>query len=228
MSAENAMGQWPKFPGTKSWFTPWTSEADEAAYTITVRTSGTGDVADTISGGALLISGAATTENSGASVQRNAANLTIAANQKTRFMTKFRTNEPTQSDIFAGMWETDTDPVGGVSNGVYFRKLDGETRLKIVHVKGGTETVGDTGVDLVADTDYEIAFQVSNVGSNGSTNEGRIAVFVNGVQKDELRVADVLASTVLMRESFHAESGSASGTYTCTNLGIGSGVGTFA
>lgn len=220
----NAISQWPRWPNDISVFTRFLSEADEAQYTITARTSGTGDVISTVAGGVLRISGAATTEDSGASVQRNEANWNVAAGQELRFLAKFTTNEATQSDIFAGFYATNTNPVAGIANGVFFRKPDGSTRLSVVHAKGSTETVLDTGIDIAANTDYVLGLSVVNLGSDGTNTTGLVVAVVND-RVFTLPVADLLANTVILRDSFHAESGSASGTFTCDWYGEGAGVG---
>lgn len=222
----NAMSQWPKFPKDKGAFYGFLSEADEAAFTITAVSSGTADVVSTVAGGALVISGAATTDNSGASVQANEANMIVDEGQVLRFLTKVRVSDATEIDLFAGFYETDTDPVGGLANGIYFTKADGSTRLKLVHEKATVETVLDTGIDLAANTDYELAFEVTKGAYNGSTYNGKVVGYVDG-KAFNLDVEDILANTVLMRPSLFAQSGTATGTITATFKGVGYAMGTF-
>lgn len=73
------------------------------------------------------------------------------------FKTRFKVSDATQSNIVFGLQITDTSPMA-VSDGVYFRKDDGDAFLDLVVVKNSTETVLTAIATLVADTFVEVAF----------------------------------------------------------------------
>lgn len=98
------------------------------------------------------------------------------------FEARFQTNDSTQSKGEFGLIITDTTINGGVSDGIYFRKKDGDQTLFFVLEKNSTETetelttaLGST--ELADDTDITIGFRV-NCGATAATSS--VDVFVNG------------------------------------------------
>lgn len=77
--------------------------------------------------------------------------------KKLQFTCRFKLSR-VDGDFFAGLYITDTDPVGGVSDGIYFRKLAAEAGLKLVVEKNASETTVDVITTLVADTWYIVEF----------------------------------------------------------------------
>lgn len=210
------INNFPAFPTYNGRFVQFADESDEAGFTITAVSSGTADVGDDEAGGVLILSGAATTDNSGASVQGNAAKITLSSTERIRFMTKVRLSDVVESDFFAGFYETDTDPVGGLANGIYFTKADGSARIKLVHEKATVATELDTAVDFVANTYVTLSFEAWVEGGVGIVN-----CYIDGKYIGQLTVADPLASTVIMRESVFFQTGDALGTKTCRVKGLG-------
>lgn len=56
------------------------------------------------------------------------------------FKARFSLDVATESDFFIGLYDTDTDPIGGIANGMYFTKADGSTTLNFVAVNSSTAT----------------------------------------------------------------------------------------
>lgn len=103
-------------------------------------------------GGALLITTDAA-ENDGVNMQVKGEAFKFATNKPLYFGIKFQANEATQSDFLVGLAITTTDALGGVTDGAYFRKVDGSTTVSAVLEKNSTETTG-TAFTFAADTDY--------------------------------------------------------------------------
>lgn len=88
---------------------------------------------------------------------------------KVKFVT-----DVTQCDLFTGISITDGDALGGVTDAIYFEKLDGATTLTFVLEKNSTETSTNYGTALAADTWYILEFLF-----NGTSVEW----WVNGVKQ---------------------------------------------
>lgn len=102
----------------------------------------------------------------------------FVAGKKLHFVGRFKILETVEVDFMAGLYITDTDPVGGVSDGIYFRKLDGANNLMFVVEKDAAETVIDTGVRLTADTWFDLEFYYAG----GPVGSGKIDAYVNGTR----------------------------------------------
>lgn len=96
-----------------------------------------------------------------------------ASTKKLQFSARFKVSDADQTDLMIGLYITDTDPIGGVSDGIYFRVADGDASLTFVVEKNATETVVDTDVDLSDDTYVTVEFYYDGGGQ-------RIMAFVNG------------------------------------------------
>src|SRR6185369_13767992 len=70
----------------------------------------------------------------------------------TYFGIRFKADEATQIDILAGLCITDTTLLGGMTDGVYFEKLDGGTGTSFTVEKNSTETQADALATFAADT----------------------------------------------------------------------------
>lgn len=97
-----------------------------------------------VSGGALLITTDAN-EDDGVTLQRTGEAFGFAATQRmTYFGCRLKASEATQSDFLVGLCITDTTPLGGMTDGVYFEKLDGGTGISFTAEKDSTETQADS------------------------------------------------------------------------------------
>lgn len=87
-------------------------------------------------GGILLLTNGATDDNATTLQLGNTADggtgesIAMAAGRLVYFETRLKISDATQSDFLAGLVITDTTPLAN-SNGVYFRKDDGDTQLDI-------------------------------------------------------------------------------------------------
>jgi hypothetical protein len=96
------------------------------------------------------------------------------AGKKLQFVARFSLSDVLASAAMFGLCITDTEVIGGVTDGIYFRKDAASARLYFVTEKNSTETVVDTGIDLVNDTMITVEFYY-----DGSAE--RIAAYANGI-----------------------------------------------
>lgn len=136
---------------------------DPTEFTMTVVEAGAGNstaVIGDVAGGALTITCAAA-ENDGVSLQLGNPNsgewCSFAAEYPTYFGICLQSNDADQSDTFAGVAVTDTALLGGVTDGMYFRSVDGTGVVNFVMEKDSTET--STAVGTMTDaTDITLEF----------------------------------------------------------------------
>jgi hypothetical protein len=144
------------------WFDDFDNfEADQWVITRV----GTTPTEATISGdGGLLLLTMAATDDSSSSLQwsgdDNAAvveTFRFASGKKLFFKTRFQVSDATQSDFVLGLQITDTTPLA-VSDGVYFRKDDGDTNLDFVVIKDSVATTATAFSTIANATFVELAF----------------------------------------------------------------------
>lgn len=139
-----------------------------AAYTTTLVEAGAGETTVALKGGAdggvLLITTDAN-EDDGANIQAKGEAFTFAAAYPLYFGVRFKISSATQSDFLFGLCITDTTLLGGMTDGIYFRKVDATTTMAFVLEKDSTETSTNYGTAIAADTWYilEFTFDGTNV-----------------------------------------------------------------
>jgi len=141
----------------------------------TVTEVGTGSRALTnVDGGVLLVTNAAA-DNDHNFFNKVGESFKFVSGKKLWFKSRFKVSDATQSDFVMGLQITDTTPLA-VTDGVYFRKDDGDANLDFVVIKNSTATTV-TAVDTVADDTYiVVAFYY-----DGASN---IRVFTDNVVAD--------------------------------------------
>lgn len=147
------------------------------AYTCTLVNASTAALTGQ-AGGALLITTAGA-ENDGVSMQLKGESFKLASGKPLYFGAKFKISDATQSDFLVGLCITDTALLGGMTDGVYFRKVDGSTDVNFVLEKNSTETSTAAAI-LTADTSYHILEFLFD----GSS----ITYYVDGVEGSETLV----------------------------------------
>lgn len=129
---------------------------DPTEFTMTVVEAGGGGdstaVLDTTIDGNLLIT-TDNGENDGVSLQLKGEAFKLETGKPCYFGVRLKISSATQSDILFGLCITDTALLGGMTDGAYFRKVDGSTDLYFVIEKDSTETAT---VEATADTSYHI------------------------------------------------------------------------
>ncbi len=111
-------------------------------------------------------------ENDGLNVQLLGESYKLMTGKPLYYGVKVTLSEATQSDLFVGLAITDTDILGGVTDSIGFRKVDGSTDLTFVVEKDSAETVVAGLKTLVDATEYFLEFYWDGAG---------LEVFVDGV-----------------------------------------------
>ena len=145
-----------------------------AGFTTTLVEAGGGETTvtkATVSGGGVLVTTDAN-DNDGANLQGLGEPFALAAGTIVYFRCLLQGSEATQADFFAGLAITDTDVLGGVTDAVYFEKLDAATGISFVVEKDSTETTVSSVGTFAAATEFDLEFYW-----DGSTLEA----FINGV-----------------------------------------------
>jgi hypothetical protein len=171
----------------------WTTTLVEAGGGESTVTAGTA-----VNGGALVLLTDAF-ENDGINLQMQGEAFQPAASTLIYFGCKLRISEATQSDLLVGLCITDTDLLGGMTDGIYFRKADGSTTMSAVLEQDSSETTG-TALTVAADTDYYLEFV-----ANGVT----VDFWVDGVQLTTLAQTNV-PDDELLTPSIHVLAGTTS------------------
>lgn len=144
--------------------------------------------ADTLNG-RLLLTSAATTDNDGASVQKNEI-YKVAAGRTIWFKTKVQMSDATQMD---GMWglavnfATNPENALAAADRICFQKDDGDPSILCKTESGGTETSTDSGVDMADATDVELGFRVDGTGKvDFYVNDQLVATHTTNITTTEM------------------------------------------
>jgi hypothetical protein len=132
-------------------------------------------VVNDLAGGGLIITTAAN-EDDGWSSQLGNANTGESVLLDGPYLlylgAEFSMSDATQSDFFLGVAITDTALLGGVSDGMYFRKVDASTSLNFVTEKDSVEST--TAIATIAADVYVVAEYLFD----GTT----VRAYINGVE----------------------------------------------
>jgi len=135
--------------------TPFSAANAPACYTTTLVNLSTVALEAGATGGNLLITTAGA-ENDGATVQALGEAFKLAAGKQCYFGTRIAISDATESDFLVGLFITNATPLTAVTDGVYFRKIDGTTTMNFVLEKDNGETATAYGSALVAATYYTL------------------------------------------------------------------------
>jgi len=147
---------------------------------------------DKTSGGHLVYTTAGA-ENDGVNGQLDGESFEITTGQAlVYFGIKFQASEATQSDFLVGLGiGGTTDALGGISDAVYFEKLDGSTAIKLVTEKNNTETTSASLGTFAAATDTTLEFYF-----DGTTVTGLVNGVVKGTSTTNLPNDEALTPTI--------------------------------
>lgn len=130
-----------------------------ADWTITTVEAGAGSATEALAnvdGGVLLITNDAADDDSDF-FQKPGESFKFVSGYRTWFAVRFKTSDATQSDLVFGLQITDTTPLA-VSDGVFFRKDDGDAFVDFVVTKDSAATTDTAIATLVNDTWMILAF----------------------------------------------------------------------
>jgi hypothetical protein len=110
----------------------------------------------------------------------------LESTRQAYFGARVKTGEITESDFIVGLCITDTTLLGGLSDGVYFRKVDGAATVKCVTEKDSTETESAAVLTLVADTYYILEFYFDGTTVSFYVDGVLVASSTTNIPDDEL------------------------------------------
>lgn len=174
--------------------------------TVTLVEAGAGETTVNVTdaaGGQLLVTTDAA-DNDGANIQWGGEAFKLASFSHFYFGTRLKISDATQSDLFIGLAVTDTDLLGGVTDSIGFRKVDGATTLTAIVEKDSTETLATVA------TSIGTSFIVLELVHDGSVLEA----FVDGVSQGTIATTN-LPDDEELRVSLHFLAGEAVAK-TCT------------
>lgn len=160
-----------------------------AGYTVTLVEAGAGESTITHvdnSAGALLFTTDAN-EDDGINFQLTGEAFSFSTSQKrTYFGCRLKASEATQLDFLVGLCITDTDLLGGMTDGVYFEKLDGGTGISFTTEKNSTETQTDSLATFAADTYVTLEFCFDGTSVLAFIDGTLVATHTTNICDDEL------------------------------------------
>lgn len=133
-------------------------------WVITTVEAGAGDATEALTnadGGVLLITNDAADDDSDF-FNKVGESFKFESGKKLYFKSRFKVSDATQSDFIMGLQITDTTPLA-VSDGVYFRKDDGDANLDFVVIKDSSATTASAITTVSDDTYITIGFYYNGV-----------------------------------------------------------------
>lgn len=157
-------------------------------WTITLVEAGAGEStitkADGVGGELLLTTDAA--DNDGINMQLAGESFELTTDQSAvYFGIRLKSGEATQSDFLVGLCITDTDLLGGMTDGVYFRKVDASTSVAAVTEKNSTETETTGVLTFAADTYYILEFYFDGTSVYFYVDGALVATHTANIVNDE-------------------------------------------
>ena len=162
ITAQNILGQMIQLDPTQmhTYFNDFDTYA-AADWTVTETQAGATQALTNADGGVLLLTNSAADDDIVA-LQKVGESYKFVAGKKLFFKAKFAVSDATQSDFVIGLQITDTTPLA-VTDGVYFRKNDGDANLDFVVVKDSTASTATAVATVVAATYITVGFYYNGV-----------------------------------------------------------------
>lgn len=144
-------------------------------WTLTTVEAGAGSATEALGAGVggLLVVTTDAADNDNDFYQRANEAFRFTAGKSLQFVHRFKLSR-IDGDFMAGLHITDTDPIGGVSDGIYFRKLAGEAGLSLIVEKDSVESAAVVIPTLAVDTWYTVEFYYDG-------SDDKIKAYVNGI-----------------------------------------------
>lgn len=167
-------------------------------WTITSTGSPTTALADA-AGGVLSIATGATDDNN-SFYNKKGESFQFVAGKELWFKCRFSISDAIQSDLIFGLQITDTTPLA-VTDGVYFRKDDGDSNVDFVIIKNSTATTATAITTLSNSTMIVLEFYYNGVDS--------IKVYADGLLIHTATTLTNLPDDELLTVSFGVQTGEA-------------------
>jgi len=108
-----------------------------------------------------------------------------ASSRHLYFGIKLEADEATQSDFLVGLGITDTDALGGITDGIYLEKLDAGTSISAVTEKDSTETQTDSLGTFADDTAMVLEFLFDGTSVYFFVDGVEVAIHTANIPDDE-------------------------------------------
>ena len=162
ITAQNILGQLKELDPTQlhTYFNDFDSYIS-GNWTVTETQAGATQALANADGGVLLLTNSAADDDLNA-LQKVGESFKFEAGKKLFFKARFAVSDATQSDFVIGLQITDATPLA-VTDGVYFRKDDGDANLDFVVVKDSTASTATAIATVVAATYLTVGFYYNGV-----------------------------------------------------------------
>ena len=162
ITAQNILGQLKELDPTQlhTYFNDFDSYIS-GNWTVTETQAGATQALTNVDGGVLLLTNSAADDDLNA-LQKVGESFKFEAGKKLFFKARFAVSDATQSDFVIGLQITDITPLA-VSDGVYFRKDDGDANLDFVVIKDSTASTASAITTVVANTYITVGFYYNGV-----------------------------------------------------------------
>lgn len=203
----------PNGPAKGGFFVEFDTDEDLSAFVATAIAGGGASVSDAVSSGAAVLSGAATTDDSGVEMQRDAATVQFETGKRTRLLFRLKVSDATQSDLRVGLATLDTSLIASApTDAVWFSKDDGDALLDLnVRAAGADVTTTAGAYTLANDTWTRLAIDVN---MSATANRGTVTFYVDGASVASSVISGLPSG--VMSASVAIQSGDATGTKTAT------------
>lgn len=196
ITAQNILGQLKELDPTQlhTYFNDFDNYV-AANWTVTETQAGATQALTDADGGVLLLTNSAADDDLNA-LQKVGESFKFESGKKLFFKARFKVSDATQSDFVMGLQITDTTPLA-VTDGVYFRKDDGDANLDFVVIKDSTASTATALTTVSNDTYITVAFYYNGVDevvyaastdSNNPTIRGKLAT-TNLPNDEELTIS---------------------------------------
>jgi hypothetical protein len=162
ITAQNILGQMIQLDPTQmhTFFNDF-DEYHASNWTVTETQAGATQALANVDGGVLLLTNSAA-DNDLNALQKVGESFKFEAGKKLFFKARFAVSDATESDFIIGLQITDTTPLA-VTDGVYFRKDDGDANLDFVVIKDSTASTATAIATVVAATYITVGFYYNGV-----------------------------------------------------------------
>ena len=161
-TAQNILGQMVQLDPTRmhTFFNDF-DEYHAGNWTVTETQAGATQALTNVDGGVLLLTNSAA-DNDLIALQKVGESFKFEAGKKLFFKARFAVSDATESDFVIGLQITDATPLA-VTDGVYFRKDDGDANLDFVVIKDSTASTATAITTVVAATYITVGFYYNGV-----------------------------------------------------------------
>lgn len=162
ITAQNILGQMIQLDPTQmhTYFNDFDSYIS-GNWTVTETQAGATQALANADGGVLLLTNSAADDDLNA-LQKVGESFKFEAGKKLFFKARLAVSDATQSDFVIGLQITDATPLA-VTDGVYFRKDDGDANLDFVVIKDSTASTATAIATVVAATYITVGFYYNGV-----------------------------------------------------------------